>query len=217
MRRALARIRARWGEPPVEQRDVELAAKLLEVTELHDNAYEIDAHTWSDLDMDQVFAAIDHSQTPLGTQSLYRSLRRPDLSQDRLDARERAIAAMADNVGVREDVQRALTRLEGKGAWYLPDLLWRELPPSRVPVALFHLLAFSLLATIVLALIAAPWLWFVAAIIFTANTVIHFQYEHRITRYLMPLGALGRLITASRRISRAIAPSHNASQLGIKT
>ena len=38
MRRALARIRARWGEPATEPRDVELVAKLFKLTELQSDA-----------------------------------------------------------------------------------------------------------------------------------------------------------------------------------
>jgi hypothetical protein len=111
-RRLGVRLRERWGKTPARVHRIDRALLLHEVTPGPDpDAYEIDPATWADLDMDLVFGAVDRTQTALGAQHLYRSLRRPRLSAATLEGRERLIERFTSDPAARETVQAATCRL----------------------------------------------------------------------------------------------------------
>jgi hypothetical protein len=81
----------------------------------------LDERTWADLDIDDVFAAIDSTQSTLGQHALYHRLRTAPLG-DHLGAFEALVRRMTIDPAARERAQMALMRLQdphGYDVWWL--------------------------------------------------------------------------------------------------
>src|SRR3569833_268269 len=83
----------------------------------------LDDRTVDDLDLAQVFGAIDRTRTATGAQVLWRWLDAPARSLDVLAARERELAAVADPA-LRERLGDALGTTPAADAAILLCLLW---------------------------------------------------------------------------------------------
>ena len=72
-RRKLAnRVRADWGNPHVQDRRMDAIAEYYRSrAESVPGRASLDDRTWTDLDMDEVFAAVDRTESTLGQQALY--------------------------------------------------------------------------------------------------------------------------------------------------
>src|SRR3569623_1862791 len=109
----------------------------------------LDDRTVDDLDLAQVFGAIDRTRTATGAQVLWRWLAAPARSRDVLAARERESAAVAEPA-LRERLGDALGTTPAADAAMLPRLLW-EPPAAPLPGALLWTLAAAMIALLVLA------------------------------------------------------------------
>ncbi len=115
-RSARERVAERFGKaPPNDDRDIHTLASYYNVTRKFENAPEIDAVTWNDLDMDKVFRRINACESSVGEEYLYAALHRPFSPLERLQKREAMIAWLNANPEARSDIQYTLACL-GKEA-----------------------------------------------------------------------------------------------------
>jgi len=112
-------------------------------------ASRIEDRTWGDLDMDQVFVAIDRTTSRPGQQHLYHRLRTPYLDRAALDCFEQLVAGL----GRRPDLQRTLAmelgRLSDPRAGYLVDLAFGDLPQPLTARWIFPLLTLAGVSSLV--------------------------------------------------------------------
>jgi hypothetical protein len=113
----------------------------------------LDSRTWDDLDLDDVFASLDRTESTLGQHALYHRLRTIPVAAN-LEAFEALVSLMGSNQSLRERAQMALSRLRdphGYDLWWLarPDAI--ETRPSYV---LFPILTAATILMVVLALIS---------------------------------------------------------------
>ena len=81
--RTLGRIRAAWGQPVARARQLDAAAASHRSRISHlDEARSLDDRTWRDLDLDDVFAALDRTESTLGQHALYHRLRTSPVGDD---------------------------------------------------------------------------------------------------------------------------------------
>jgi hypothetical protein len=147
----LARIREDWGKPIERERKMD-AILTSHRSRLANTgaAAALDDRTWGDLDLDDVFAVVDRTESTLGQHALYHRLRTAPLG-DHLDAFEALVSRMESDAGARERAQVALARLQdphGYDLWWLTRSDAIEVHPWY---ALFPALAAATLALIVLA------------------------------------------------------------------
>ncbi|MBD7985173.1 hypothetical protein H9649_11285 [Sporosarcina sp. Sa2YVA2] len=74
----------------------------------------VDALTWADLSMDEVFKKMNYTQTSVGSEYLLNQLRDIQLTQDRLEEDEKLYREMENNDELRERLLLILSKL-GKG------------------------------------------------------------------------------------------------------
>ncbi|MGH9411161.1 MAG: MutS-related protein [Vicinamibacterales bacterium] len=120
-RRHLARLRAAWGAPVARTR------RLDAISTSHVNRLDVlgggslDERTWADLHLDDVFAAIDRTESTLGQHALFHRLRTAPVAAH-LDAFEALVQRMTTDAAARERAQLALARLQdlhGYDVWWL--------------------------------------------------------------------------------------------------
>lgn len=124
-RRVLARVRAEWGRPLVRRRKTDAIADYHRSLAAAGSP-SLDDRTWSDLDLDAVFAAVDRTESTLGQQALYHRLRTSPAA-DNLSAFDALATRFADDVPARERAQVVLSRLQDPAGY---DLWWLAQPGS---------------------------------------------------------------------------------------
>ena len=110
----------------------------------------LDDRTWTDLDLDAVFVALDRTESTLGQHALYHRLRTAPIA-DSLDVFEALVNRMSTDVPARERAQMALARLQDPDGY---DLWWLAGPggiETRPWYAIFPLLTAATLSLVVLA------------------------------------------------------------------
>jgi len=83
----------------------------------------LDDRTWADLNLDEVFVALDHTHSTLGQHALYHRLRTAPLG-DHLDAFESLVSGLSGDAATRERAQLALAPLQdadGYNLWWMLD------------------------------------------------------------------------------------------------
>src|SRR5262245_13311934 len=121
-RRLLASMRAKWGKPAtrLHKMDAMAAANRSRCSTFYQLA-SVDDRTCDDLDLDDVFASIDRTESTLGQQALCHRLHRAPTVQD-LSAFEALVTRMSTDAATRERAQMALARLQdahGYDVWWL--------------------------------------------------------------------------------------------------
>lgn len=113
----------------------------------------LDERTWNDLNMDVVFEVLDRTESTLGQQVLYHRLRSAPVGAH-LDAFERLVSRLSEDVDARQRAQRALAHLQNPAGY---DLWWIAQPDSleRRP---WHVI-FPIIAAIMASALIAMYFW----------------------------------------------------------
>jgi hypothetical protein len=159
--RRLASVRAKWGMPAARRHKMDaIAAANRSRLSTIPGAASVDDRTWSDLDLDDVFAAIDRSESTLGQQALYHRLHTAPTVPD-LTTFEALVTRMCTDVAARERAQLALARLQDAHGY---DIWWLARPNAVTTHSwfmIFPALAVATLTVVGLTLLRhafAPWL-----------------------------------------------------------
>lgn len=109
--RTLLRLKNQWGQYP----DKEFASGKLESVKLYyeNNVEEndVDDITWNDLDMDELYKMINHTESSMGEEVLYKILRKPLFDDDEIAHRKSIIGHFQNNEEDRTALQRKLTKI----------------------------------------------------------------------------------------------------------
>jgi hypothetical protein len=195
--RAVARIRAGWGQPIDRER------KLDAIVESHRSRLAnigagagLDDRTWEDLNLDEVFAALDRTESTLGQHALYHRLRTAPVA-DHLQAFDALVNRLGTDAPLRERAQIALARLQDPHGY---DLWWLARPDAIDVRPWYVLFPVLTVATMALVGLAPFWPQVVPALIatFVVNLVVRYLTDFRIGatarafRQLAPVIASGQ-------------------------
>ena len=128
--RKLLEIRQAWAKPVARERRLDTIAASHAARRAALGARALDGRAWEDLDLDEVFVAIDRTTSTLGQHALYHRLRTAPVA-DHLAEFETLVERLRGSAAVRERAQFALSRLQdahGYDVWWLgaPDALERQ-------------------------------------------------------------------------------------------
>ena len=161
------RIKAQFGKNPMELEAWESLEKRMREIRMYEelvvqdvkkeewqSAGSVDTVTWNDLEMDRVFARINHTRTYMGEQILYHRLHNMQTRQSCEDM-EKRISFFSCRESIRTEIEEKLMRIgKQKESCYLPFFLTEEINPLVIPGAILYflqgLLAFCLIGAILL-------------------------------------------------------------------
>lgn len=161
------RIKAQFGKNPMELEAWESLEKRMREIRMYEelvvqdvkkeewqSAGSVDTVTWNDLEMDRVFARINHTRTYMGEQILYHRLHNMQTRQSCEDM-EKRIAFFSRRESIRAEIEEKLMRIgKQKESCYLPFFLTEEINPLVIPGAILYflqgLLDFCLIGAILL-------------------------------------------------------------------
>ena len=75
------------------------------------DGYSVDDITWNDLEMDEIFRALDNCSSSIGREYLYKSLRKPNLDINKIKDIDAAAAYMLSHGDERVSLQMSLSKL----------------------------------------------------------------------------------------------------------
>ena len=209
--RLLAAIRANWGKPSTRHRRMDSIAEYHRSIVLTAGAGQsLDDRTWSDLNLDEVFQAIDRTESTIGQQALYHRLRQQNASD--LDAFEPLVERMSVETTTRERIQLALTALrdpEGYDLWWLAQEDALAQPGWHV--------VFAIWAVIVLAALIAIPFWPSAILVPVAGAAINLfvrtKTAWRVSSLIGPFRQINALVSVAQIVRDASLPQPIAGAL----
>lgn len=165
----------------------------------------LDNRTWTDLDMDSVFAALDHTASEPGRQYLYHLLRSPRFSAQPLARLDAVARAFASDGGMADELRAALAQLSDSRAAYLEELFYGEIPERPRLWWLFPLLTASAFACLALAIVWPPVLvgWLGICVL---NVLAQLFYKPRLRRIIPALHEVPAFLRVAAVIGGLRAP-----------
>jgi hypothetical protein len=173
----------------------------------HNEPETVDDKTWSDLEMDEVFARIDRTTSVIGRQYLYAILR--IYNKDDFDVEKQRRSALyslfrTDEV-FREKIQRALYPLRNSSSAYLTTLLYEELPPKPKYYYLLYFSSGLFFLSLALSAVNSAFL-FAAAGFALCNLLINTFYGRIVFRHFADLASLTTMLSAVGNFARIVPP-----------
>ncbi len=129
-RQALATLRAKWGQPGDKAHGG--ISRCFDLTRDASAGDVVDDQTWTDLEFPRLFADLDTTESPPGSQYLYRQLRRY-VEPAHATAHYASCQTLRADAPLRERVQLALAGLDTASNWQLARFIFGA-PPEVGPL-----------------------------------------------------------------------------------
>ena len=186
------RIKAAFGQIPPDPRYMEEVRIYYEQTRDMLPGETIDDITWNDLEMDQVFARINHTGSYIGEQVLYRRLRAGTEEAAADQAWEERLRLLREDVETRTDLETALARIgKAKEDYHLPLFLRHAGELGVGPVWLYRSMQCLLAAALVGGIfLRQEWCLLAALFVALVNVCIYSAGKVRCEAYLSALGSI---------------------------
>lgn len=166
-----------------------------------DDVDSLDDATWSDLNLDALFLAVDRTASRVGRQVLYDILRRPQSARDVLERLEAAIQRLSQAPADGAQIRKILRPLDDARAGFLPELLSGVLPARPRFWWVFPLLTATACACLALVLVwpKAIIVWLAVCLV---NIGVQLTYRPRVRRLLVAFQSVPALVGAAEALSR---------------
>lgn len=189
-RRELRRLRAKWGQSGAKEgvairRYFDLARDLA--------ARAVDDKTWTDLELPKVFSVLDSTESPLGSQYLYRRLRTYVDSPTELAQYHASCQALRADVAMREEIQLRLSRLQDEANAQIADTIFGEAPARTPAMGLLPWWSLACLTVfvVVVATKLSVWIWLATL---GVNLLLIFRFTLHLHRELDVLRGCYRML-----------------------
>lgn len=179
-------FRALRADRQTRHTDMALVAAFHARSPTRSSSEPLDDRTWTDLDLDSVFAALDHTASEPGRQYLYHLLRSPRFPAEPLQRLDGVARSFAANGSMADELRAALAQLSDSRAAYLEELFYGEIPERPRFWWLFPLLTVSAVACLALAVVWPPLLvaWLGICVL---NVIAQIVYKPRVKRLIPAL------------------------------
>ena len=180
-RRAIAKLRAKWGNPAAK--DSWLASRYFDLTRDNSAQNYVDDRTWVDLEYPKIFSHLDSTETPIGGQTLFSMLREYIDDSSQLKDQYAAYHALRSNKAFREEVQLRLMPLQADSNASVADYIFGDPPAKPKHYRLIPIWSlFSVASLILLFVFSLPIvLWLVVVAVNTIVIARTGAYLHRDT------------------------------------
>ena len=167
----------------------------------------IDDRTWTDLDMDDVFASVDRTRSSVGQSALYAMLRLPLPDSAAVDQRVRRVRALMEDTRALARVSRIMRRLGSQRDTELFRFLAQHREQINDRRASLYLVL-SILPFVAIAgaiFLGAPGI-LALVLILVVNLVIHYRLKPVVTAESSSYEFLHRLLNAAVRLGTQTIP-----------
>ncbi len=185
-----------------EMKDTAISGKVDETK--GSDVCEVDEVTWSDLQMDEVFARVNHTKSYIGEQFLYHILHIPKAEYEQRMRNELQRTCLSENEQLRLELEEKLFAIgKDEGAYYLPYFLMHtEL--WRVKKTCFLYLLQILLVSLFLGTIITKSYVILMLLILSVgfNLMIYLRMKNQYEVFLYSLGTIKQMLNLGNFITR---------------
>ena len=212
-KKRIAAIREKWGKPYYNDVNFSLAGLYLDSDVRHNK---ITGDTANDLDLDNIFAFIDRTNSKPGQQYLYKKLHDPELDIDVLKQLDKDVISLGKDRVKQEKIELQLSKLNSKNAYYLPELFVKEQQPLFTPLQTSYIQIswIVMICLIVMLCLINSQVYFLALITLAlVNTALHYKNKGKIAQYTHSLPQLLVLNKVGRWLIMNVAERGNENVL----
>jgi DNA mismatch repair ATPase MutS len=203
----LEKIQADWGRQKTDYRNYDLIESFSLLTETIP-FHQLNQQTILDLDIHELFAFIDRTNSKPGQQYLYNKLIKPTDNIIELETFNRQVNFFIEQVNEREFAQVLLSELNDPNAYYISTLLKDKL---IIKPKWANLLVLNTIAVIAMLLLSVKFPVLLAWLIpvFGVNIFFHFWNKSNINKFIRSFPQLIRLIHVTKSFIKKDLPFDN--------
>ncbi|MGL5648492.1 MAG: MutS-related protein [Clostridium sp.] len=164
-----------------------------------DEGFYLDNITWNDFNMDEIFKLMGNTNTSIGSEYLYKSLRILEFNKKSLEKRKFLIQFFKENEKIREDISLELRCLGRKNSAMLSDYFMKENKAYEMNFKLFKILRYLPIPLIVLSFFNPIFILLIVLNI-TANVIIHMRVEKKLEYRMQDYVYLINMILNAKKI-----------------
>ena len=201
------KIEREWGNVPDREYvsgELENIARYYQnkLKRQEEKSHVIDDITWNDLDMDRVFCMLNRTYSSVGQEYLYYMLRTPEMSEEKMQERERLIRHFAEAKTVRTELQMQYFEIGRTKKVSICDYiqtLESLKPKSNMP----HYLSIFIFLLCAVGCFLNPAVGFLVLLAdIGVNIRVYYKQRGEIEPYIVTFTHLIRMLKAGERISR---------------
>ncbi len=198
--RYIRKAKKNYGEYPRINYDNKYFTHVNKYYEKHKTDNHIDDITWSDLDMDTVFARVNYCESAAGQEYLYHTLRTPSDNDD-YEELESHVKFLDENADVRTKMQLAFHKIGNNSKYSIYDYLdFLDALGKRSNAP--HIIALIILVVAVIEMFFAFEVGFMMLLaILVYNVISYFKVKGEIDPYLSTFAYIMRLMKSASSIS----------------
>ncbi|HTB63197.1 MAG TPA: hypothetical protein VK737_06375, partial [Opitutales bacterium] len=205
----LNELRQKWAKPIARLRPMD-AIQLFHRGTTKSGEW-VDDHTWDDLGLTEVFAAIDRSEGMPGRQVLYHQLHMYVTDSDVLAERARQHEIFRHERSLREQIQVLMERLDRPGAESIAPFLLGLLPQRPRLAWLFPILSVVSATVLVAGFFFHP-LFLIALPIILINSTIYYTYGQTLAPHFSGFAQINSLLGVAAELGQ-IADGQSLPQI----
>ena len=211
------RLKSQWGREHIEKRVISDIRKLYDflASERKDTFF-IDDITWRDLNMDAVFARIDHTKSLPGMNYLYNLLRNPLFTKDELIRRDKIIKSFQDNKDLAIEIQWPLSILGKKDKADVFLYFEDGLNVRTNMLIIYRILSLIPYLAALLLIVNREMGFTVFVLVLGINAAIYQKNKNRVYEEIEIFRYLGSLIRCLEGIDKVQTPGIDIDRLKIK-
>lgn len=197
-----------WGKIPEREYDEEELDKIsgyfvYQLKKGKINRPYIDDITWNDLDMDNIFAYINHTKSSVGEEYLYYMLRTPVTEQKILDERERLIHFFATHEQKRADLEVCFRQIGKTRRFSISDYIDLLITLKKESNAEHYIALFTIPFGLILMTVLEVGVGFTVMLMMLVWDVFrYYKRKGAIQPYLTTFSYILKMLDASKEISK---------------
>jgi energy-coupling factor transporter ATP-binding protein EcfA2 len=201
----LKKLTKGWGKPSKRtyaQEEYENISHYYEdcVTE---DSYFVDDITWNDLDMDTVFKVMNNTNSSVGQEYLYKTLRMPAMSQNELDELNRLAEYFDGHEKERVGLQKEYVRLGFAKHISLSDYIGLVVDLTAGNNYVHYLSMIFLVASIIICFTVNPSIGIGLIVVSTAFSITsYYRYKAKVESYFICIKHIVRLADMAGRLEQ---------------
>jgi len=197
----IERIRTSFGKLKDDSFNFELIEKYFKNKDNSSSFQVLSDKTCNDLDFQEFFRFLDRTNSKVGQQYLYNTLRNIPSDSEKNHLREKIIKDFTNDTDFRITVQRRLEKLNKDDVYYITSLFQEEHTKPPKWFFIIRLLSFTSVLTLVM-LPFNPQMMFVLLGVFIVNLGIHYWNKKNLYQYLGSIPQLLRLNSLAYRLHK---------------
>lgn len=199
------RIKRSWGNVPNREYEInEFEMIPFYYKNTKDEGYTVDDITWNDLNMDNIYMLMNHSETSIGDEYLYKLLRNPQINSDFLDDNEKYISYFEENNDKAWEIQEKFAGIGRTKNISLYELINR-LKDLQKGNNVAHYFCIALFITSIVLFCVEPAIGILTLMITLGiNVISYFSFKAKIESYFLCVKYLVNIINIGEMLETTV-------------